>query len=110
MSVSVVIPTFNRAELVQKTIDSVLRQTYNDYEIIVIDDGSTDDTEQQLEQYADKITYIKQEKGNFKVEFYLVLLTSMLIQDLQVSHIDRLVSRCCQLRKKSIIDIDIFCR
>jgi glycosyltransferase involved in cell wall biosynthesis len=41
---SVIIPTFNRAEKVIRAIESVLSQTFKDYELIVIDDGSTDDT------------------------------------------------------------------
>lgn len=61
MSVSVIIPTYNRAELVQKTIDSALSQSYTDREIIVIDDGSTDDTEQQLQRYGEEIAYIRQD-------------------------------------------------
>jgi len=61
MSVSVIIPTFNRAQLVQETIESVLNQSYKDYEIIVIDDGSTDNTEQQLRRFKNKIIYVKQE-------------------------------------------------
>ena len=44
--VSVIIPTFNRADLVKQAVDSVLHQTVTDYEVIVIDDGSTDDTRQ----------------------------------------------------------------
>ncbi len=63
MKVSVVIPTHNRCTLVQKTIDSVLKQTFSDYEIIVVDDGSIDETEQALKKYADRISYIKQEKS-----------------------------------------------
>jgi len=47
-SVSVVIPTYNRSKLLLKAIESVLRQTYADYELIVIDDGSTDDTRERL--------------------------------------------------------------
>ncbi|WP_242117945.1 glycosyltransferase family 2 protein [Aestuariivivens sediminicola] len=42
--VSIIIPVFNRAQLVGKTIDSVLSQTYNNWECIVVDDGSIDDT------------------------------------------------------------------
>ena len=52
--VSVVIPTYNRADLIGKTLDSVLAQTYGDLEIIVVDDGSTDDTRAILSQYRDK--------------------------------------------------------
>ena len=61
MSVSVIIPTYNRAELVRETIDSALSQSYTDREIIVIDDGSTDDTEQRLQRYGKAITYIRQD-------------------------------------------------
>jgi glycosyltransferase involved in cell wall biosynthesis len=58
----VIIPTYNRRELVQETIDSVLAQTYTDYEIIVVDDGSTDGTEEALAaRYRDRIRYVWQE-------------------------------------------------
>lgn len=60
-TVSVIIPTYNRAHLVKEAIDSVLSQTYRDFEIIVVDDGSTDGTEQVLAPYKDKIIYIYQE-------------------------------------------------
>jgi glycosyltransferase involved in cell wall biosynthesis len=59
--VSVVIPTYNRASFVCEAIESVLCQTFSDYEIIVVDDGSTDNTGETLEQYRDKIKYIYQE-------------------------------------------------
>lgn len=61
--VSVVIPTYNRAKLVTQAIDSVLAQTYEDFEIIVVDDGSTDNTCEALEPYIreKKIRYIYQE-------------------------------------------------
>jgi len=63
VTVSVIIPTYNRAALVTKAIDSVLAQTYCDYEIIVVDDGSTDNTKEVLQPYMDRIHYIYQENA-----------------------------------------------
>jgi len=57
---SVIIPTYNRATFVTKAVDSILRQSFKDYEIIVVDDGSTDTTSQQLDRYGKKITRIYQ--------------------------------------------------
>ncbi len=59
--ISVIIPTYNRAHLVKDAIDSVLSQTYRDFEIIVVDDGSTDNTKEVLAPYRDKVKYIYQE-------------------------------------------------
>lgn len=61
MAVSVIIPTFNRARLVSKAVESALNQTGVQTEIIVVDDGSTDDTEQALTPLKDHIRYVKQE-------------------------------------------------
>jgi glycosyltransferase involved in cell wall biosynthesis len=59
-AVSVIIPTHNRAHIIPQTIDSVLAQTFRDFEIIVIDDGSTDDTSAVLQKrYGEKITCIR---------------------------------------------------
>jgi glycosyltransferase involved in cell wall biosynthesis len=55
---SVVIPTFNRAHMVTRAVESVLTQKFTDYECIVVDDGSTDDTSQVLSPYINKIKYI----------------------------------------------------
>ena len=61
MKVSVIIPTYNRSKLVVETLRTVLDQTYRDKEVIIVDDGSTDDTESALSPYLDRITYIRQE-------------------------------------------------
>jgi len=61
--VSVIIPAYNKAALTVKTVESVLGQTYENIEIIVVDDGSTDDTAQRMASFGDKIQYIRKENG-----------------------------------------------
>jgi glycosyltransferase involved in cell wall biosynthesis len=51
--VSVITPTYNRADLIRETIDSILGQTFGDFEYIIIDDGSTDGTEAVVKGYGD---------------------------------------------------------
>jgi glycosyltransferase involved in cell wall biosynthesis len=58
--VSVVIPTFNRAELCCLAVESVLGQTFADLECIVVDDGSTDDTAARLARFGDRIRVLHQ--------------------------------------------------
>jgi glycosyltransferase involved in cell wall biosynthesis len=60
-TVSVIIATYNRAGLLKETIESVLKQTFQDFELIVVDDGSTDDTEAVLKSYGDRLRYLRQE-------------------------------------------------
>lgn len=61
-AVSVIIPTFNRAELVGDAIDSVLRQSFSDFELIVIDDGSTDRTAEVVGSFSDaRLVFVRQE-------------------------------------------------
>jgi glycosyltransferase involved in cell wall biosynthesis len=52
--VSIILPTYNRAQKVGKSIESVLKQTYTYFELLVIDDGSTDQTEEVVNSYKDK--------------------------------------------------------
>jgi glycosyltransferase involved in cell wall biosynthesis len=47
--------------LVQETIDSVLKQTFQDFELLIVDDGSTDDTEEVLKSYGGRLCYLRQE-------------------------------------------------
>ena len=60
---SVIIPTYNRAKYVTTAIDSVLKQTYDDYQIIVVDDGSTDNTQQVLGLYHKQIMCLYQQNS-----------------------------------------------
>ena len=60
--VSVIIPTYNRANMVGDAVQSVLEQSYADWELIVVDDGSQDNTRDVLADYSDpRIRYIYQE-------------------------------------------------
>ena len=58
--VSVVIPTFNRASFVRQAIESVLQQRFQDYELIVVDDGSTDGTRAVVESLGPRVRYVYQ--------------------------------------------------
>lgn len=62
--VSVIIPTYNRADVLGNAIDSVLNQTHDRVEIIVVDDGSTDNTEQLISKYYfGKVKFIQKQNG-----------------------------------------------
>ncbi len=63
VTVSVIIPTYNRAGYLTEAIESVLAQTYKDIEIIVVDDGSDDNTREKLSPYMDRIKYVYIENG-----------------------------------------------
>ena len=67
--VSVIIPTYNRGPLIRNTIESVIQQSYQNYELIIIDDGSSDSSWKIIQEYAQKDTRIiavKNEK-NLKI-------------------------------------------
>ena len=63
-TVSVIIPTYNRSSLVTEAVGSVLQQTHTDVEVIVVDDGSTDDTRSTIEQISDeRVKYYYKDNG-----------------------------------------------
>ena len=65
--VSVIIPAYNAARCIGRAIESVLGQSYSAYEIIVIDDGSKDNTAEVVRQYGDQVHYIHQENAGVAV-------------------------------------------
>lgn len=67
--VSIVLPTYNRGHTLKRSIQSVLDQTYKDFELIIVDDGSTDNTKSIVESVSDnRITYIYSKKNQGAAE------------------------------------------
>ena len=62
-SVSVVIPAYNIGDFIARAINSVLAQTHPPSEIIVVDDGSTDNTGEVIRSFGEKVRYIHQQNG-----------------------------------------------
>ena len=58
--VTVAIPAFNAGRTIGAALQSVFAQTYRDYEVIVVDDGSTDDTAAQVAEWGDRLAYVSQ--------------------------------------------------
>jgi glycosyltransferase involved in cell wall biosynthesis len=61
--ISVVIPTYNASRFIESAIQSVLNQTYRNFEVIIVDDCSSDDTAEKLLKYRDRIQYLRHEKN-----------------------------------------------
>lgn len=59
--VSVIIPAYNASKYIREALDSVFRQTYLDFEVVVVDDGSTDETVEILKTYGNRVRWMTQE-------------------------------------------------
>lgn len=71
--VSVIIPTFNCARFLGRAIESALTQTYTDHEIVVVDDGSTDDTADVLSRFEQRVTCLRQSNRGVTPARYFAL-------------------------------------
>lgn len=71
--VSIVIPVYNGEDYMREAIDSALAQTYGNIEVIVVNDGSTDKTDEIAKSYGDKIVYIKKENGGVSTALNLAI-------------------------------------
>src|SRR6185369_7655534 len=60
---TIIIPTYNHATYIERSVQCALDQTYPNVEIIVVDDGSTDDTQTRLERFGSRIVYQRKENG-----------------------------------------------
>lgn len=68
---SVVIATYNYGHLIERAIDSVLSQTFTDFELIVVDDGSTDDTPARIRRFGDRLRYVGKENSGQSTAYNL---------------------------------------
>jgi len=67
--ISIIIPTYNRAYIIRETLDSIIAQTYKNWECIIVDDGSTDGTEELIEEYIkrdNRFKYFERPKDSVK--------------------------------------------
>ena len=64
--VSIIMPSYNTGRFIKETIESVLSQTYSNWELIIVDDCSTDDTDEVVKPYLsdERIKYLKNEKNS----------------------------------------------
>ena len=59
-TITIIIPTYNRANKIHKSIASILAQTYQDFELLIVDDGSTDNTQEVVESFGDdRLRYVR---------------------------------------------------
>ena len=112
--ISVIIPTYNRAHLIKRSAESVLNQTYKNLELIIVDDGSTDNTKEVVDSLNDKrIVYVKQEnQGACAARNKGIKLAKgkyIAFQDSDdVWHLNKLEKQICTLKENNA-DV-VFCK
>ncbi len=72
-TVAIIVPTFNRARYLPECLDSLLAQTFPATQIVVVNDGSTDDTAQVVRPYLNRIAYVEKENGGKSTALNLVM-------------------------------------
>jgi len=70
-AISVIIPTYNCGRYLQESLDSIFAQTERDFEVIVVDDGSTDDTPHVLDAYTGRLTVVQGAHGGLSAPHFL---------------------------------------
>lgn len=99
---SIIIPVYNRAKLVKETIDSVFAQTFTDFELVAIDDGSKDNSLEVLRSYGDRLKVIHQsnqgpEAARYKAiamtcgEYYVILDSDDLLMPNALATYDQII-------------------
>src|SRR5688572_6243825 len=75
-SLSVILPVYNQEKYIAKTIESILRQSFQDFELLILDDGSTDNSSQIIREYASKdqriFPFFEKNRGRCEATNYLV--------------------------------------
>ncbi|MDX2479783.1 MAG: glycosyltransferase family 2 protein, partial [Desulfuromusa sp.] len=63
-NVSIILPTYNRADYLRRSISSVLKQTFTDFELIIVDDASTDNSAEIIDAFDDqRLVYLRHEQN-----------------------------------------------
>lgn len=114
--VSIIIPIYNGSNYMREAIDSALAQTYKNIEIIVVNDGSTDSTEQIAKSYGDKIRYYKKENGGVATALNLAIKKSKGEYISWLSHddmyysdkIEKQIKKLSKLNKKERINTIVY--
>lgn len=114
--VSIILPTYNRGEMLKNTINSVIFQTYANWELIIVDDASNDNTEEIVKKINDKrIRYVRNEKNsgsNYSRNRGAALASGEFLAFIDSDNEwlpEKLEKQVCQFEKKNELDL-VFCK